>query len=391
MPDSNASQWIASRPLDTKARALLWQVIALASIAALVFWLVSNTLANLEARRIASGFGFLQRPAGIPIGETLIDYAPGDSNIRAIAVGMLNTLLVSCLAIGIASILGVSIGVARLSRNWLLARLSSAYVEFVRNVPLLVHLLLYYALLQTLPSARAAVSIMGVAFISNRGLVLPFLELGDAWPVLAAALSAACIFAIALNRRAASCQQRTGRRPAVVQYVIAAFTVLPALSLVLIRERPSISFPKLSGFNFDGGLTVSPELTALIVGLSIYYGAFIAEIVRGGIVAVSQGQWEAGRALGLPNGRIMRLVVLPQALRLIIPPTTNQYLDLAKNSSLAIAIGYPDLVAVINSIITDTGQAIECVALIMAAFLVLSLSISALMNVCNRRFALVEH
>ena len=319
-----------------RLRAVIWQALVVAVLVALGFWLVSNTLANLEMRRINSGFGFLQRPAAIPIGETLIGYAPGDTNLRAIAVGLCNTLLVSVLGIVFATLIGVAVGVSRLSRNWLLARLASIYVEYIRNVPLLAHLMVIYVVLQGLPPLRSALSLGGFAFLSNRGLVIPTLAIGDWWSVV------------------------------------------------------TIALPRLDGLNFVGGHTLSPELTALLVGLALYSGAFIAEIVRGGILAVPQGQWEAGYAVGLERRRVLRLIVMPQALRLIIPPTTNQYLDLAKSSSLAIAIGYPDLVAVINGVITNTGQAIECVALIMAAFLAINLSVSALMNLYNARMRLAQ-
>jgi general L-amino acid transport system permease protein len=325
--------WRSSR----KLRAVIWQALVVAVLIALGLWFVSNTLTNLELRRINSGFGFLQGPAAIPIGETLIAYVPGDTNLRAIAVGLCNTLLVSVLGIVLATVIGVAVGVSRLSRNWLLARLASIYVEYIRNVPLLAHLMVIYVVLQGLPPLRSALSLGGFAFLSNRGLVIPTLALGgDWWPVV------------------------------------------------------TIALPRLDGLNFVGGHTLSPELTALLVGLALYSSAFIAEIVRGGILAVPPGQWEAGYALGLERRRVLRLIVMPQALRLIIPPTTNQYLDLAKSSSLAIAIGYPDLVTVINGVITDTGQAIECVALIMAAFLAINLSISALMNLYNAKMRLAQ-
>jgi general L-amino acid transport system permease protein len=249
-------------------------------------------------------------------------------------VGLLNTVLVSALGVAGATVVGLVVGLSRLSGNWLVSRLAACYVEFVRNVPLLAHLMMAYGLLQALPPLRSALSLGDVVFLSNRGLVLPGVHWHD-------------------------------------------------LGLVVTR-------PRLEGFDFAGGSTLSPELTALLVGLIVYFGAFIAEIVRGGILSIRQGQWQAGHALGLRRGQVLRWIVIPLALRVVIPPITNQYLDLAKSSSLAIAIGYPDLVAVINSVITGTGQAIECVAIIMGAFLAVSLSISFVMNLYNARVALVE-
>jgi len=375
---------------NPRVRAFAWQGLVLGVLAAVGFWLLSNTLANLEARRINSGFAFLERPAAMPIGESLIAYAPGDSNMRAVLVGILNTVLVSVLGIVLSTIVGVAIGLARLSRNWLVARLASVYVEYVRNVPLLAHLLLIYVALQGLPPLRSALTLGNTIVLSNRGLVVPTLSLsGDYWPVVTAFL-AGFGSAYALIRHAKWKQDRTGRQSSPLPGALALAIGLPLLAFVLSGSTLQLSVPHLQGPNFVGGYTLSPELTALLAGLTIYSGAFIAEIVRGGVLAIPQGQWEAGYAVGLPRRRVLRLIVLPQALRLILPPATNQYLDLAKSSSLAIAIGYPDLVAVINGIITDTGQAIECVAMIIAAFLVINLLISALMNWFNTRVALVE-
>jgi general L-amino acid transport system permease protein len=326
----------------------------------------------------------------MPIGETLIAYSPGDSNLRVVVVGLLNTSLVSILGIILSTLLGVVIGVSRLSKNWVLARLASIYVEFVRNVPLVAHLLLIYVLLQGLPSLRSAISLGQFAFLSNRGLVIPSLQMtGSGWPILLA-LVAASALTICLHRHAKWKQNVTGRRPMIVLWAIAFFVGLPICTLLVQGTSLTIMLPRLEGFNFVGGHTLSPELTALLCGLVVYAAAFIAEIVRSGIQAISRGQWEAGQTLGLNRRQVLRLIIMPQALRLIIPPVTNQYLDLAKSSSLAIAIGYPDLVAVINGIITDTGQAIECVAMIMGAFLVVNLSISALMGWYNARIAPVE-
>lgn len=367
--------------------AVLWQAAILLVLAGCALWLGSNAVGNLELRRINSGFGFLDRPAGIPIGEALIDYRPGDSNLRAITVGLVNTVLVSVLGVILASILGLIVGVSRLSNNWLLSRLGAWYVEFVRNVPLLAHLMLIYGILQGLPPLRSALSLGDFVFISNRGLVVPSLQVsGDSgWllPLCAVAIGGL----VHLKRRLSAQVASRWNVPMRAAAIVGGLAVLSALwhgaGIVVTR-------PRLDGLNFTGGLTLSPELTALLCGLVVYFGAFIAEIVRGGILAVSRGQWQAGYALGLRRAQILRWIILPQALRIIIPPTTNQYLDLAKGSSLAVAIGYPDLVSVINSVITDSGQAIECVAMIMGAFLIVNLSISFLMNLYNAQVALVE-
>jgi len=315
-------------------RGVLYQGLVVAAVLALGGWLVHNTLVNLEIRGIATGFGFLAREAGFGISESLIPYAPSDSYARALTVGLLNTMAVSALGIVLATILGTVVGVARLSGNWLVARLAAIYVEALRNVPLLLHLFVWYGVLTALPGARQALHPLPGVFLSNRGLVVPGLDWSQG-------------------------------------------------------GLPVVASPHLVGFNFVGGLTLSPEFTALLVGLTIYTAAFIAEIVRAGILSVPRGQTEAALSLGLSRGQVLRLVVLPQALRVIIPPLTSQYLNIAKNSPLAIAIGYPDLVAVSNTAINQTGQAVEGVALVMVVFLCLSLALSMLMNWYNRRIALV--
>jgi general L-amino acid transport system permease protein len=317
-----------------RTRALLYQVAALAAVVALGWFLVATTLDNLAARHIATGFGYLDEQAAFAIGEAPIAYEPRDSYARALLVGLLNTLRVAVSGIVLATLLGVVIGIARLSSNWLVAKLAAVYVEALRNVPLLLQLFLWYGLLIHLPPPRLALEPLPHVFLSNRGVVLPWIT----WQ----------------------------------------------------GGTPGLSLPELGGFRFTGGLALSPEFAALLFGLTLYTAAFIAEIVRGGILAVPRGQWEAAAALGLGRGLALRLIVLPQALRVILPPTTSQYLNLTKNSSLAVAIGYPDLVSVANTTLNQTGQAIENIALIMAVYLTISLGISALMNWYDRRIALVE-
>jgi general L-amino acid transport system permease protein len=317
---------------DPRVRGTIYQVLAVGAVIAVGWFLVANTIHNLSTRGIVSGFGFLERSASFAIGETLAAYSPADTFARALFIGLLNTLLVSVLGIALSTILGTAIGVARLSVNWLVARLATVYVESVRNVPLLLQLFLWYTLItQGLPGPREALHLLPGIWLSNRGLIVPAFD----WTSL------------------------------------------------------SFTAPHLAGFNFQGGVALSPELAALLFGLTIYTAAFIAEVVRGGILAVPKGQSEAASALGLSRGQVLRLVILPQALRIIVPPLASQYLNLLKNSSLAVAIGYPDLVSVANTTINITGQAIEGFAIVMAVFVAISLALSALMNWYNRKVALV--
>jgi general L-amino acid transport system permease protein len=381
----------APRLLTTATtRNIAWQVLVIVLLLAAAFWFARNAAANMAARRIGFGFDFLFRPANIPIGETLINYEPGQPIYMAILVGLLNTVLASVVGISMATILGTAIGIARMSRNLLATSLAGAYVEFVRNVPLLAHLFLAYVALQGLPPLRSAVSLGDVVFLCNRGLFVPALQATHALlPLLLAAATAIGTWLL-LVRLARGTKQTFWRPAAFLPWSLGIGLVTFLTALWVAGGSLRVSLPRLQGLNFTGGWTLSPEVTALVVGLAIYYSAFIAEIVRAGILSVPKGQVEAATALGLHARQILRLIVLPQALRVIIPPTTSQYLDLAKTSSLAIAIGYPDLVAVINSVITDTGQAIECVALIMAAFLAINLSISAAMNMLNSRTRIIQ-
>lgn len=372
-------------------RALFWQALVVGLVMAALWWLATNALHNLEVRRIAAGFGFLDREAGFSIGEAAIAYAPTDTYARALLVGVLNTLKVAAVGIVLATVLGTLVGIARLSGNWLLARLAGAYVEVMRNVPLLVQLFFWYALMQGLPAPRQAEGLFGgTVFLTSRGIAFPAPVWHPAYGWALAALGAGLVAAWLMRHRARAIQAATGRRPAAA-WAISALLVGPPLAVLAFAGMPlTLDAPALQGFNIRGGWTVTPEFAALLVGLTLYTAAFIGEIVRAGILAVSKGQWEAAAALGLDRTATLRLIVLPQALRVIIPPTTSQYLGLTKNSSLAVAIGYPDLVSVVNTTINQTGQAIEGVALIMAAYLTVSLAISALMNWYNRRIALVE-
>ncbi len=317
---------------NPRFRGVVYQVVLLAAVVMGVAFLVSNALGNLAARNVATGFGFLGNEAGFAISESVLGYSPSDTYARAIGVGLLNTLKVALAGVVLATLLGGLVGLARLARNGLLAALARTYIEAMRNVPLLLQLFFWYALItEAAPPARQAIEFLPSVFMSNRGLMLPWFDLHTmAWSV-----------------------------------------------------------PVLQGFNFSGGLAISPEFLALLLGLVLYTSAFIAEIVRSGIQSVSSGQWLAGRALGLSERQVLRAVVTPQALRVMVPPMTSQYLNLTKNSSLAVAVGYPDIVSIVNTAINQTGQAIEGVLIIMAAYLTVSLAIAGLMNWYNRRMALV--
>lgn len=375
---------------DPGVRAVVYQVVALALVALAVWFLVSNTLHNLQVRNISTGFGFIDREAGFAIGETPIDYTPANTYGRAIVVGLLNTLRAAVLGIILATLLGTLIGVGRLSKNWLMAKVCSVYVETMRNVPLLLQLFFWYALItENMPGPRQAANPLPGVFISNRGLKVPALE-GASLDFILGGLALAIIGTIVAAHWGKKRQEATGKVFPLGRVALGLFIGLPILGWLVSGASLKLDMPVLKGFNFSGGLTLSPEFAALLAGLVIYTSAFIAEVVRSGIQAVNQGQWEAAGSLGLRRSRVLRLVILPQALRVIIPPMTSQYLNLTKNSSLAVAIGYPDIVSVVNTTMNQTGQAIEGILIIMAAYLTVSLSISVFMNWYNKRIALVE-
>jgi general L-amino acid transport system permease protein len=374
-----------------RIRGIFYQILFVAIVAGLGAFLVHNTLVNLRRQNIASGFGFLDREAAFGIGESLIAYSPADTYARAFLVGLLNTLYVSALGIVLATILGTMIGIARLSSNWLIRKLAQAYVEAFRNIPLLLQLFFWWALLrQSAPSPRQAWELLPGVFVSNRGFVFP-LPVGSPvhrWMLLAFVLGVFGAFAV--RRWAKRRQTLTGAQFPTGWVGAGLVFGLPFLVFVAAGMPIELDWPELKGFNFIGGHALSPEFAALLIGLTIYTGSFIAEIVRAGILAVSWGQTEAAFALGLKPGQRMRLIVLPQALRVIVPPMTSEYLSLTKNSSLAVAIGYPDLVSIANTTMNQTGQAVEGIAMIMAVYLAISLLISLFMNIYNRAVALVE-
>jgi len=362
-------------------------------IAALAYGAIFNAAQNLARVHIASGFGFWNNTAGFDISQTLISYSASTSTFgRAFWVGLLNTLLVAAIGIVLATLLGFIVGVARLSRNWLVARLAGGYVELIRNVPLLLQLLFwYYAALQSLPALRSSITLPGGGILNNRGLFLPRPLFASGFAAVVAALLFGIVAAVLLRLWAGRRQAQTGARFRVLWPALGIICGLPLVAFALAGFPLAFEFPDLGRFNVRGGLEVLPEFAALLIALSVYTAAFIAEVVRAGILAVPRGQIEAAQALGLRSASTLHLVVVPQAMRVIVPPLTSQYLNLIKNSSLAVAIGYPDLVQVFaGSVLNITGQAVEVIAITMAVYLAISLFMSLLMNFYARATMIVE-
>lgn len=376
---------------DPNARAVFFQILVLGGVVLLGWYLVTNVLENLARQNIATGFSFLDREASFAIGESLIAYSPANSYSHALLVGFLNTIKVAVLGIVLATILGTIIGIARLSSNFLVAKLASAFVEIIRNIPVLLQLFFWYAVIgESLPNPRQALNPIPGVFLSNRGMKFPALADDPIWIWVGLSILVAIAGVWFLARWARKRQEATGQQFPIVLASIGVLIAVPVLTWLAGGAPTALDLPELQGFNFRGGTNISPEFAALLVGLTVYTSSFIAEIVRSGIRAVNWGQTEAAAALGLHRGTILRLVVLPQALRIIVPPTTSQYLNLTKNSSLAVAIGYPDLVSVANTTLNQTGQAIEAVAIMMTVYLTISLGISLFMNWYNKHIALVE-
>ncbi len=376
---------------DPRYRAIAYQVALCLVLGFLAYSAIQNMATNLARASIATGFAFWNHTAGFDISQTLIPYAPDVSTYgRAFVVGLLNTLLVTVLGIIFATILGFVIGIARLSTNFLVARLAGSYVELVRNIPLLLQLLFWYnAVLKALPGVRDSLAVPGGGLVNNRGLFLPRPEIAGAEPVaiaLLAGIAAAIVFLLLRGRLKRTVSGATAA-------VVTALLVLlpPAVALFAGGGAIAFDYPEVGRFNIRGGIEILPEFVALLVGLVTYTASFIAEAVRAGLAAVPQGQTEAASALGLRRGAVLRLIVIPQAMRIIIPPLTNQYLNLTKNSTLAVAIGYPDLVQVFaGTVLNNTGQAVEVIVITMAVYLAISLATSLLMNWYNARIALVE-
>ncbi|TNV19890.1 amino acid ABC transporter permease [Buttiauxella sp. B2] len=373
-------------------RAWLYQIIAVVAVAGIAIYLIHNTVTNLSNRGITSGFAFLDRSAGFGIVQHLIDYEQGDTYGRVFVIGLLNTLLVSVLCIVFASFIGFFLGLARLSDNWLLRKLSTFYIETFRNIPPLLQIFFwYFAVLRNLPGPRQAVNAFDLLFLSNRGLYIPSPQPGAGALAFIAAIAAALILSAGLYRYNKMHQFKTGQLRRTWPYVLGLLILLPVLAQGIFGAALHWDVPALHGFNFRGGMVLIPELAALTLALSVYTSAFIAEIIRAGIQSVPYGQHEAARSLGIPNPVTLRQVIIPQAMRVIIPPLTSQYLNIVKNSSLAAAIGYPDMVSLFaGTVLNQTGQAIETIAITMSVYLIISLTISLLMNIYNRRIALIE-
>jgi general L-amino acid transport system permease protein len=358
------------------------QILFVAALAWIAYEIVANARANLEAQRITSGFGFLGNTAGFDVSQALIPYSGSDTYTRVFFVGLLNTLLVAVIGIFFATIIGFLVGLGRLSPNWLLSRVAGAYVELVRNLPLLFQILFWYlAVLSTLPNPRQSISLFGSFFLSNRGFVIPKPIGHEGLTAFVIAVVIAIAASLALRGYARHLLFQSGRLLKTWPYVLGLLIGLPLLTALVFGKPVTFEIPELKGFNFSGGSRVIPEFVALTVALSTYTAAFIAEIVRAGVLSVHKGQMEAGSSLGLSRGSTLRLIVVPQALRVILPPLTNQYLNLTKNSSLAVGIGYPDLFSVFaGTTLSQTGQAIEIIAITMGVYLTISLVTSAIMS-----------
>ncbi len=378
---------------DEAARGVAIQILVLLAVFASIAWMVGNVVANFAALDKTFGFSFLWRlPANYDINQTLIDYSNRDTHLRAALVGLINTGLVAFVGIILATVLGFLVGIFRLSDNWLLSRLAYVYVELNRNTPVLLLILLWHGIIiNTLPHPRQAMVMGDAIFLTNRGVYVPepVFESGFAWVALA--LVVAFVAAFLVRRHVRRVREATGRQLPGGRVAAALVVGLPGITFIAAGASLSFELPELRGFNFQGGLYLNPEFVALTWALALYTSGFIAENVRAGILATDRGQIEAAQSLGLPRRRVLSLVILPQALRVIIPPLTSSYLDLTKNSSLAIAIGYMDLVATLGGItLNQTGREIETMMLVMLVYLAISLGISVLMNGYNRRVRLVE-
>jgi len=358
------------------------QILFVAVVVWIGYEIVENARANLQAQRIASGFGFMSNTAGFAVSQALIPFTESDSYARVFVVGLLNTLLVSIVGIVIATVIGVLVALGRLSPNWLLARISGGYVEVIRNLPLLFQILFWYlAVLATLPSPRQSVSLFGSVFLNNRGLIVPDPVPQQSFGVFVVAIAIGIAGSLVMRAYARRQLFAAGEKLTIWPFVVAMLIGLPALAVAIFGAPVTFDMPQLTGFNFAGGAKVLPEFAALTIALSTYTAAFIAEIVRAGLQSVPKGQMEAGASLGLSRGETLRLVIIPQAMRVILPPLTNQYLNLTKNSSLAVAIGYPDLFSVFaGTALSQTGQAVEIIALTMGVYLLISLVTSAIMS-----------
>ena len=390
MQDKNLS--LSSILFNRSVQGIFYQIVTLALVILAVLYIVDNTASNMVARGLASGFHFLGVESQFDIGMTLIDYSPTSTYFDSFIVGLLNTLLVAGLGISIATIVGFAVGIARLSSNWLIARLAESYIEILRNIPLLLQIFFwYFAVLRALPKPKQSLEFADSFFLNNRGLFIPDPVFGEGGALILYSFIAAILISIGIAIWSKQRQNKTGQTFPVFYSSIGLLISFVFLSMLATGFPVTFDYPELKGFNFKGGIKLIPELVALTFALSMYTASFIAEVVRAGIQAVSLGQTEAARSLGLNPNQILRLVIIPQALRVIVPPLTNQYLNLTKNSSLAAAIAYPDLVLVFaGTALMQTGQAIEIIGMVMGVYLFLSLMTSIIMNLFNRFMRVAE-
>ena len=390
MQDKNLG--LSSILFNRSFQGIFYQIVTLALVILAVLYIVDNTASNMVARGLASGFHFLGVESQFDIGMTLIDYSPRSTYFDSFIVGLLNTLLVAGLGISIATIVGFAVGIARLSSNWLIARLAESYIEILRNIPLLLQIFFwYFAVLRALPKPKQSLELADSFFLNNRGLFIPDPVFGESGTLILYSFIAAILISIGIAIWSKQRQNKTGQTFPVFYSSIGLLISFVFLSMLATGFPVTFDYPELKGFNFKGGIKLIPELVALTFALSMYTASFIAEVVRAGIQAVSLGQTEAARSLGLNPNQILRLVIIPQALRVIVPPLTNQYLNLTKNSSLAAAIAYPDLVLVFaGTALMQTGQAIEIIGMVMGVYLFLSLMTSIIMNLFNRFMRVAE-
>ena len=390
MQDKNLG--LSSILFNRSVQGIFYQIVTLVLVILAVLYIVDNTASNMVARGLASGFHFLGVESQFDIGMTLIDYSPTSTYFDSFVVGLLNTLLVAGLGISIATIVGFAVGIARLSSNWLIARLAESYIEILRNIPLLLQIFFwYFAVLRALPKPKQSLELADSFFLNNRGLFIPDPVFGESGTLILYSFIAAILISIGIAIWSKQRQNKTGQTFPVFYSSIGLLISFVFLSMLATGFPVTFDYPELKGFNFKGGIKLIPELVALTFALSMYTASFIAEVVRAGIQAVSLGQTEAARSLGLNPNQILRLVIIPQALRVIVPPLTNQYLNLTKNSSLAAAIAYPDLVLVFaGTALMQTGQAIEIIGMVMGVYLFLSLMTSIIMNLFNRFMRVAE-
>ena len=376
---------------DENVRAVLYQIIAIGLIVLAGWYLVSNTLYNLEQQNISTGYGFLDLEASFEISESMIDYSAQSTYASALVVGLLNTVKVSLLGIILCTIIGTIFGVARLSSNWIVRKLATVYVETFRNIPVLLQLFFWYALIPSaFPHPRDALEPLPGVLLTSRGMYLPVPEPDNAYTLMTIAALIACVVIYFVKKWAKKRQDATGQPFPMLLAGIGIFVGLVLLAYLAGGAPTDMSIPALKGFNIQGGYNISPEFMAVLIGLTVYTSTYVAEVVRSGIQAVPNGQWEAADSLGIRRSVALRKVILPQSMRVAIPPLTNQYLNLTKNSSLAVAVGYPDLVSVSNTTMNQTGQAIEAISIFMSIYLGLSLLTSLFMNWFNNKMALVE-